>query len=121
MEFSIGLTFPTYSDEAASWARENRAQLVFDAEKMLYKLVPDGVDDASYVESASDQIRSKRNALLSETDFYFMPDYPISDEELTALKAYRQALRDITMQAGFPFVVEWPTIPQLRLVGFSGQ
>ena len=113
MEFAIGLTFPTYSDEAASWARENRARLVFDAEKMLYKLVTDGVDDAAYVESASAQIRSKRNALLSETDFYLMPDYPISDEGLTSLKAYRQALRDITMQAGFPLKVEWPEKPEI--------
>ena len=37
-------------------------------------------------------IRSKRNALLKETDYLALSDNTLSDE----MKLYRQALRDIT-------------------------
>ena len=52
--------------------------------------------------------RAKRDKLLLESDYLVMPDYPISIEGLEAVKAYRQALRDITKQAGFPREIEWP-------------
>ena len=56
-------------------------------------------------------IRDKRNALLSATDYLLQPDYPISDTDREAVKAYRQALRDITKQEGFPENVVWPDKP----------
>lgn len=55
--------------------------------------------------------REKRDELLAETDFLLLPDYPISEEALEALKAYRQALRDVPEQAGFPNTIEWPETP----------
>lgn len=57
------------------------------------------------------EIRDRRNALLTETDYLMQPDYPISEETRTDLKAYRQALRDITKQEGFPENVVWPEKP----------
>lgn len=56
--------------------------------------------------------REKRDELLAETDFLLLPDYPISEEALEALKAYRQALRDVPEQAGFPKTIEWPEKPE---------
>lgn len=58
-------------------------------------------------------IRDKRNALLSATDYLLQPDYPISDTDREAVKAYRQALRDITNQEGFPKEVVWPEKPDV--------
>lgn len=55
--------------------------------------------------------REKRDRLLAETDFLLMPDYPISEEALEALKVYRQALRDVPEQVGFPNTIEWPETP----------
>lgn len=55
--------------------------------------------------------REKRDRLLAETDYLLMPDYPISEEALAALKTYRQALRDVPEQAGFPNTIEWPETP----------
>ena len=46
--------------------------------------------------------RSRRNMLLKETDYLLMPDYRITAEKLVLVKVYRQALRDITIQVGFP-------------------
>lgn len=41
-------------------------------------------------------MKFKRNILLNETDKYLLPDYPITPEKLEIVKAYRQALRNIT-------------------------
>ena len=59
--------------------------------------------------------REKRDELLTETDYLLMPDYPISEEALAALKTYRQALRDVPEQTGFPNTIEWPSKPEVIL------
>ena len=57
-------------------------------------------------------IRSKRNSLLAETDYLLMNDYPIKPEYLARIKNYRQELRDLTEQKGFPENVVFPTLPE---------
>lgn len=42
-----------------------------------------------------------------------MPDYPINAETLEAVKAYRQALRDLPQQEEFPLDVMWPKKPEV--------
>jgi hypothetical protein len=59
-------------------------------------------------EEKASVIRQQRDAMLSATDYRIMPDYPISDTDRDALRAYRQALRDIPEQPGFPNSVVWP-------------
>ncbi len=61
------------------------------------------------VPSAAD-IRSERNALLSKTDWTQLPD--VSEQTRAAWTAYRQALRDVTNQPGFPGAVVWPVKPE---------
>lgn len=63
------------------------------------------------LEQLSSEARMKRNQLLLETDYLVNGDYPISKSEKTAVKQYRQALRDITSQNEFPYNIEWPTKP----------
>ena len=53
-------------------------------------------------------VRLERNKLLSNTDHLIQSDYPISDEKKQEIKAYRQALRDIPQQDGFPDNIVWP-------------
>ena len=57
------------------------------------------------------EAREKRNALIAETDFLVMPDYPLDAEKKGAVLAYRQALRDVPEQAGFPRQIDWPVKP----------
>ena len=57
------------------------------------------------------EAREKRNALLAETDYLVMPDYPLDDEKKAAVLAYRQALRDVPEQEGFPRQIGWPVKP----------
>lgn len=52
--------------------------------------------------------RVKRDVLIAGTDYLVMPDYPISTDLLAKVKVYRQALRDITIQVGFPYDIDWP-------------
>ena len=62
-------------------------------------------------EQLAEAIRSKRNQLIAETDHMLLPDYPITSEQLIAIKAYRQELRDIPEQSGFPNDVVFPVNP----------
>ena len=62
---------------------------------------------------ASAQVRAQRDALLAETDHLVMPDYPLTDEQCEAVKAYRQELRDVPQQDGFPLEVVWPKKPEV--------
>lgn len=59
------------------------------------------------------QVRAERDRRLAETDWYMMPDYPADPETLEVVKNYRKALRDITLQSGFPRDVEWPVMPKV--------
>ena len=59
-------------------------------------------------EKKAELIRQQRNALLSATDYRMMPDYPMSELCRENLKLYRQLLRDIPEQPGFPNSVVWP-------------
>lgn len=59
------------------------------------------------------QVRAERDRRLAETDWYMMPDYPADPDTLEVVKNYRKALRDITLQSGFPRDVEWPVMPKV--------
>lgn len=54
-----------------------------------------------------DTVRNQRDSLLQQSDVYALADR-ITD----AWSAYRQALRDIPTQSGFPASVTWPTKPE---------
>ena len=55
------------------------------------------------------QIRARRNYLLSESDYTQLADYPNPDKALWA--TYRQELRDMPNQAGFPRNPVFPDKP----------
>jgi hypothetical protein len=53
-------------------------------------------------------VRQQRTEKLKDTDWTQLAD---STADKTAWAAYRQALRDITAQAGFPWTIDWPAQP----------
>lgn len=61
----------------------------------------------------AEEARAKRDRLLAETDWTQVLDAPISAECREAFRVYRQALRDITEQEGFPETIEWPAMPKV--------
>jgi hypothetical protein len=54
-------------------------------------------------------VRSTRDGLLTASDWTQVADAPVDQ---AAWAAYRQALRDVPAQAGFPHHVTWPTKPE---------
>lgn len=58
-----------------------------------------------------EQIRQQRNRTLFASDWTQLPDAQLTAEQKAAWAVYRQALRDITSQAGFPSTVDWPVAP----------
>lgn len=57
----------------------------------------------------AEEIKKIRNQLLAESDWTQLPDS--SADQKKWLK-YREKLRDITKQKGFPFAVIWPNKPE---------
>jgi len=53
-------------------------------------------------------VREQRSTKLAECDWTQVADAPVDKE---AWATYRQALRDVTTQSGFPWTIEWPTQP----------
>ena len=56
----------------------------------------------------SSEVRTQRNEKLSGSDWTQVADSPV-DKAIWA--TYRQALRDITAQSGFPYTITWPDAP----------
>ena len=54
------------------------------------------------------EVRQQRNQLLSDCDWTQLPDAPVPPEPWAT---YRQQLRDVTAQAGFPWEVVWSVAP----------
>jgi hypothetical protein len=66
-------------------------------------------EQQSIRQAKENNVRNERNRLLVESDWTQILDAPV---DRTAWAAYRQALRDITGQEGFPWAVQWPTKPE---------
>jgi hypothetical protein len=59
-------------------------------------------------EALATAARSKRNSLLTASDWTQVADAPVDQ---VAWATYRQELRDLTTQAGFPETIDWPAVP----------
>lgn len=59
--------------------------------------------------SKAAQVRAERNKLIADCDWTQVADSPV-DKQTWA--TYRQALRDVPAQAGFPWEVTWPVKPE---------
>jgi hypothetical protein len=82
---------PVFTDTEDATATEQEAQ--YKAQKDLEQ---------------AGSVRSTRNQKLKDTDWTQVADAPV---DKTAWATYRQALRDITTQTGFPWTVQWPVEP----------
>ena len=65
--------------------------------------------DSELTEIAERTALTKRANLLSSSDWTQLPDVPLGTKAEWA--TYRQALRDITAQPGYPLEIVWPVAP----------
>lgn len=70
-------------------------------------------------EELAARVRAERDRRLTATDYLVVPDYPLDPDKLEEVKTYRQALRDLPQQPGFPWngpndpACPWPVLPVL--------
>jgi hypothetical protein len=93
--------FPTYFV-----TRNSVIQAGVKNEDYFTQLVAKSEEDI-YRDTAN-KIRSIRNTYLAESDWLVLPDTGFSENAVSVFKKYRQELRDVPQQSGFPFIVEWP-------------
>ena len=83
----------------------------FDVDGNSVTLVQSVIDSAA-AEVASEQslaaLRTKRNELLAETDYFALSDVTMSDE----MRTYRQSLRDLSSNTSDAANPVWPTKPE---------
>lgn len=61
-------------------------------------------------DAVASEVRKTRDELLSGTDWTQMKDTALSEEKQRKYATYRQALRDIPQQVGFPYDVVFPVL-----------
>ena len=68
-------------------------------------------EKAEMLNEKRDSVRRLRNGRLKESDWTQLNDTPLDNATKVAWTTYRQALRDIPAQSGFPHNVVWPVKP----------
>lgn len=67
---------------------------------------------AKETEDKKQHVRQDRNSRLTQCDWTQVDDTPLDNVAKAQWAAYRQALRDVPDQLGFPFNVTWPSQPE---------
>lgn len=101
MSFSYIFKCVTHTDRSIDYMRE----LGMDDEQIESVLRQ---RDFEY-EQECKRVRSERDDRMRDTDHMMLPDYP---NKPNGLQEYRQALRDVPQQDGFPFDIVWPELTE---------
>ena len=57
-----------------------------------------------------DEVKGKRDGMLIASDWTQLPDVTMLQTVKDGWAVYRQALRDISKQSGYPWMITWPTL-----------
>lgn len=94
----------------AKWAVTDRPQPTDDELEGLYEAhLPELIKDR--VARAAQIARDTRDALLKETDWVVTRATETGEDIPADMMAYRQTLRDLPEQDGFPEEIDWPKAP----------
>lgn len=77
----------------------------------LWGVAPPAELTTQSIEPLEKTVRKKRNQLLAASDWTQLKDSQLEENQLDDWQNYRQLLRDITTQPGFPEQVNWPVAP----------
>ena len=106
----LQIVTPPYFDPATQRRDEGPAVLTNNVWVQQYVVSSLNSEDvASKVSVQAARIRAERDLLLIDSDWTQIADAPV-DKAVWA--TYRQALRDVTAQSGFPWTITWPDAPQ---------
>lgn len=71
-------------------------------------------DTSAFALAEAAAIRAERDTRLRASDWTQLVDSTLDDEAMVQWQGYRQALRDVPQQDGFPDDVEWPDEPAME-------
>lgn len=94
-------------DSKDNWVQKWAEQDMFADTEEATKSEQETAYQAQLDAAAASVARSERDAKLAETDWMGMSDVTMSADWAT----YRQALRDVPAQSGFPNSIAWPDAP----------
>jgi len=94
-------------DANNNWVTAWEVREMFSDDEEGTKAGKEAAYQAGLDATAAKSVRDERDRKLAETDWMALSDVTMSAEMTT----YRQALRDITAQEGFPHSVNWPVKP----------
>lgn len=110
--FEVIMDTPPAVDSRSQKAARSNAPVYINSEWRLQWSVVEKTPEErqAYSDAAAKKVRVRRNTLLSDSDWTQVADAPV---DTAAWATYRQALRDITDHANFPYLEEadWPTKP----------
>jgi hypothetical protein len=104
------IPFTASPQDTEAQGRTVYAQLIAGVHGPITEYVPPPPPSTEHL---AREARAKRDAALSASDWTQLPDASplLAPERSQAWAAYRQALRDVTRQSGFPNTVNWPASP----------
>ena len=94
-----------FSDVTMGWSESN--------EEIAKREAYNGEVTVEDIPMTAEEARAKRDKLLADTDWTQVLDAPIDATTREAYRVYRQALRDIPEQEGFPSTIIWPKLPSV--------
>lgn len=94
-KYILGPVFQEYTDDDGAVVTVDAQQTAYEAQK-----------DAEQAKS----IRETRDTKIAETDWVVVKALESGQSVPTNYSNYRQALRDIPTQSGFPWTVTWPEL-----------
>jgi type VI protein secretion system component VasA len=108
--YEVEVQYDTYTQEAtvtscAFNAMTDRWETVYT----IRDLTAEELQEGEAIQASS--IRAERDRLLLETDWVIVKSMETSAPVPAEWLSYRRALRDITLQEGFPPSVTWPVKP----------
>ena len=95
-KYVLGPVFKDYTDEEVVLHTAAEQEAAYKAQK-----------DADQAKA----VRQQRDTKLAESDWRVIKALESNIPQDFAWAAYRQALRDVSAQAGFPWDIEWPVKP----------
>lgn len=107
-EEELNLGNPIAELTEQEWEQYDQLARMIDGELFLGKTQPEKDDEQAQ------EVRSKRDRLIVKEDWRYaryaseIRQGLTPSDDINALDAYVQALRDIPTQEGFPWNVEWP-------------
>ena len=109
-----------YDEEVAPWVALWEAEQARREQEAADRAAQEALEYNS-PDARAARLRAERDRRLRDTDYLLSADYPLGGAQRVAVMAYRQALRDLTGQPGFPWLgggeddpaCPWPEAPTL--------